>query len=157
MSTKTDAKAPGAGSDTLSDSTIGMLRVAARETPPQKIRIRLLIALPVMLVLMLTVMAGAMYWVALAYISSGSDAPRGNLQDFSQDWLLLLGVCIVCAAIAGFVMAHSITAPVRKFIEISERIAAGDFSHKLSVQRPDEMGAFGSSFNHMLDALNGFI
>jgi PAS domain S-box-containing protein len=69
---------------------------------------------------------------------------------------MLLLLFTVGSAIIGFAIAYSITRPVLRIIELSEKVAGGDFRQKSNVQRTDEIGALSSSFDHMLESLNGF-
>ncbi|MGI8908295.1 MAG: sensor histidine kinase [Candidatus Sumerlaeaceae bacterium] len=144
--------------DTLSDSTANLLRVANRESPPSHSRVRLLIALPVTIVLLVTVMAGVYFWLVDAYFGTGATSEHAakSQQEFASDWLLLLLIFNLGGAIIGFVIAYSITAPIRRIIALSEKVAGGDLRHKVDVQRTDEVGVLGSSFNHMVEALNSF-
>jgi len=150
---------PEASRNELSDSTIGLLSVAAREASTTGVRVRLLITLPVVFVLLITLIAGVFFWLVDAHFGSGAnDAIRDReLQEFAIDWLRIFIVATIGGAIVGVAVGYSITEPIRRIIQLNQRIAGGDLRHKLLVSRTDEVGELGSSFNHMLESLNGFI
>lgn len=152
-----DNARPG-NSDKLSESTVNLLRAASREAPTSKLRVRLLIALPVTIVLFVTVIAAVMFWIVDAHFGNtiASEHSVRNQQDFASDWLLMLIVFDIGAAIIGFAIAYSITRPIRRMIALSEKVASGDLRHKVNLQRTDEVGALSSSFDHMVEALHGF-
>ncbi|MBA3009620.1 MAG: HAMP domain-containing protein [Proteobacteria bacterium] len=56
---------------------------------------------------------------------------------------------IFCAIWFGFQMAKSITIPIMKFAEGTQRIAAGDFNYQIDFQTDDELGTLIKSFNSM--------
>jgi two-component system sensor histidine kinase MprB len=72
-------------------------------------------------------------------------------------WILVaIGVAgVALAALLGEAVAHSALAPVRRFIDRTETIAAtpGDPSQRMDVERDDELGRLATSFNTTLDAL----
>lgn len=149
---------PKHDADKLSESTVNLLRAARREAPTSHLRVRLLIALPVTIVLFVTVLAAIMFWMVDAHFGmtvAGEHNVR-NQQEFASDWLLMLIVFDIGAAIIGFAIAYSITRPIRRMIALSEKVASGDLRQKVNVQRMDEVGALSSSFDHMVEALHGF-
>jgi two-component system, OmpR family, sensor histidine kinase MprB len=72
-------------------------------------------------------------------------------------WILIgIGVAgIALAAVLGEGVARSALAPVRRFTDRTETIAAapGDPSRRMDVERDDELGRLAVSFNTTLDAL----
>jgi GAF domain-containing protein/HAMP domain-containing protein len=56
-------------------------------------------------------------------------------------------------ALAGFVVANSITKPILGLASTAEQIASGDFSARASVRTNDEIGNLAASFNTMTDRL----
>lgn len=143
--------------DPLSESAINLLR-AARDLPSNQVRVRLLIALPTTFVLLVSIILGILYWVVDSHFGSPGmpQASDYRMQDFSYDWLAVLIAGVVGSAAIGLALAFSITQPIRHIISLNQRIAGGDLRQKVSVSRTDEVGELSSSFNNMLDALNGF-
>ena len=60
---------------------------------------------------------------------------------------------VLLVAIVGIIIAGSITAPVKRLVEITEQVAAGDLTAKAIVRTRDEIGALASSFNQMTGEL----
>ena len=67
--------------------------------------------------------------------------------------LIVLGIAgVVLAAVLGEAVARAALAPVRRFTERTETVAA-DASQRMDVERDDELGRLAVSFNATLDAL----
>ena len=60
---------------------------------------------------------------------------------------------LVIAIILSFILSKTITTPIENLTSGAARIAAGDFSHELSVHSSDEIGILTSTFNEMADVL----
>ena len=73
-------------------------------------------------------------------------AQRLYLLYFMLDFLLLL-------AFGSFLLSRLIVQPVRRLLGATERIAAGDFTHKAEVLGAAELANLAESFNGMVDAL----
>ncbi|MGA1843778.1 MAG: ATP-binding protein [bacterium] len=65
-------------------------------------------------------------------------------------------ILIIGGLIAGLAFSSSITDPVRQLLQATQRISAGDFSHKAQVESTDEIGALAQSFNTMTDHLKTY-
>jgi len=63
--------------------------------------------------------------------------------------LLALGVALV----AAFILAHGIARPLSRLVAATQRIAQGDYRHKVEIQRKDELGALATSMNTMQSAI----
>ncbi|MEJ7615775.1 MAG: HD domain-containing phosphohydrolase [Pyrinomonadaceae bacterium] len=57
----------------------------------------------------------------------------------------------------GFFFANQLTQPVLELAEAAHRIAAGDFSRRISVKSRTEIGDLGDSFNLMTDRIERFV
>lgn len=60
---------------------------------------------------------------------------------------------LFCAIWFGFQMAKSITIPIMKFAEGTQRISAGDLNYQIDFETDDEMGTLIKSFNSMTTQL----
>ncbi len=142
----------------MSESSVSLLRVASRESPSHRVRVRLLITLPVVFVLFVTILTGVLYWLVDGHFGEPLPDALSNarMQSFSYDWLGIFIVATIGSTIIGFALAYSITSPIRRMIQANQRVAGGDLRQKVDVSRTDEVGELSSSFNHMLEALNGF-
>ncbi|MCP4117057.1 MAG: PAS domain S-box protein [Desulfobacteraceae bacterium] len=70
--------------------------------------------------------------------------------------LVLIAGLIVLIAEAGilfFIIRNRVGAPLQKFVNAAEQLAAGDFSIRLDEKRNDELGLLARSFSHMRDAV----
>jgi PAS domain S-box-containing protein len=127
----------------------------------ERVRVRLLIAFPLLIALLLSIVGGVFFQMVEAEfrtpVGPSPENPARRLAGFAQDWLVAMIVVDIVGAAVGFLIAFSITSPIRKIISISERIAEGDFSEKAAINRSDEMGMLGHTFNYMIDSLNQFI
>jgi len=92
--------------------------------------------------------------------SSMSKRFAGSLGEFEWGVVALLvivaGLFIVLwllAFIAGMVITRTITRTVAKLDEATHHVKAGDFSHRISVVRRDQLGALSESFNSMTSSI----
>ncbi|NMB41196.1 MAG: cell wall metabolism sensor histidine kinase WalK [Firmicutes bacterium] len=65
-------------------------------------------------------------------------------------WLIVLGIAVVI----GFLLARTITVPIREVTSKAAAMAAGDFSQKIEVRFEDEIGELGKMFNFLTARLN---
>jgi adenylate cyclase len=65
----------------------------------------------------------------------------------------LLAVGTMFAALLAYALAHRMTEPIRVLEEGTERIGAGSFDHRISIQTGDEFQRLASSFNKMAAGL----
>lgn len=72
---------------------------------------------------------------------------------------ILIGLCaaVALSLFAAWFITRSIVAPLRETVDIAETVAKGDFSHRLTVTRTDEIGALQSSMNRMTLNLQGLV
>lgn len=61
------------------------------------------------------------------------------------------------ALVAGFLLAFSITVPLKKLVESVKVIAAGDMTHEVDLDRHDEIGILADAINKMVASLGGII
>lgn len=65
-------------------------------------------------------------------------------------WLLWLGLgCAAAAAFLGWGFGRTLTGPLLRVVAATERLAAGDFSVRVSPKSRDEVAVLATSFNHM--------
>jgi class 3 adenylate cyclase len=62
---------------------------------------------------------------------------------------VLLAVGTIFAALLAYALAHRMTEPIRVLEEGTERIGAGFFDHRISIQTGDEFQRLANSFNKM--------
>lgn len=72
---------------------------------------------------------------------------------FLVDFYRALGIgalgatCV--ALLAGVLLAHSLTRPIRELTAATQAMAKGDLAQRIPVRSKDELGALAESFNHM--------
>lgn len=66
-------------------------------------------------------------------------------------WAILLGLAI--AGILSFVLTRKVLHPLTQMMEITGKLADGDYGARVEVTSDDEIGRLGRSFNHMADSL----
>jgi signal transduction histidine kinase/CheY-like chemotaxis protein len=69
---------------------------------------------------------------------------------------LFIGVAVASAALAivlAFILARTLTGPIRKMDKQLAAIASGDFSRHVEVENRDELGALAANLNRMNDEL----
>lgn len=137
-----------------SSSQVERVRI---EPSREGIRVRLLIALPVMLILIITLFGGLIYQIVIWQFSG--IVPEIYISSFAREWLAVLAGFIFLSALVGFYVAWSVTMPIRRIISVSAKVAEGDFSVKaaLPTAEASEMGALTQSFDQMIESLNRFI
>jgi sigma-B regulation protein RsbU (phosphoserine phosphatase) len=85
----------------------------------------------------------------------------GELRDSYVILFILVGfifVLIEAAAFAiGFVLTRRITRAVADLYRATQFVQAGDFSHRIQVERLDQLGALGESFNQMTGSIGNLI
>jgi methyl-accepting chemotaxis protein len=65
--------------------------------------------------------------------------------------ILIAGALAIAAAVAlGFLIPRSITRPVKGFMKVLEKVAAGDLTVQASVRSKDEIGQLGTYLNETL-------
>ncbi|MBI5200600.1 MAG: HAMP domain-containing histidine kinase [Elusimicrobia bacterium] len=91
-------------------------------------------------------------WLA-AYRSDALEAARSLGQD--TRWriaeALVLSACV--AVIASIVLVYFFVAPLEPILRASRRVAKGDLSQRIPVERSDELGELAAEFNRMTDSL----
>jgi len=90
-------------------------------------------------------------WVVLAEPQSAvATAAAGDL---ATRLLEAGGAALVVALLLVLFISRSLTGPLTQLAAAAEDIAAGNYSRRVSIQGPDEIGMLGSAFNHMAEAV----
>lgn len=95
--------------------------------------------------------------VFLAIFNRKADLGQGLLQI-----LLLAGVVVfliveVISIVIGTTMTRTITGAVHGLYEATQRVAQGDFSHRIQVKGRDQLAELGRSFNQMNENLERLV
>ena len=69
-------------------------------------------------------------------------------------YLLWASLCaLAMAAALSFLLTRKTLHPLAQMMEVSKRLAAGDYGARVPVTSTDEVGRLGDAFNHMADGL----
>jgi sigma-B regulation protein RsbU (phosphoserine phosphatase) len=69
-------------------------------------------------------------------------------------FLLLIGII---GLVTGFVLMRAITGAVAELYRATQFVQAGDLTHKVRIERRDQLGILGESFNLMTDSIRSLI
>lgn len=118
-------------------------------------RLRLVIAIPTLVVLF-TIAVGILNYQVADYYANKTDNQllKSVLDRVSTEILLFSLVVSVVALAFGVGLAYSIIYPIRRMTETARSIATGDLSRKVEIPYANEIGELGKSFNTMIDYLN---
>ncbi|MDF2780109.1 MAG: hypothetical protein K0S90_3632, partial [Enterobacteriaceae bacterium] len=73
-------------------------------------------------------------------------------QQRRTSWLIV-GLATLLAALATFPLARGLLAPVKRLVEGTHRLAAGDFTTRVTTTSPDELGKLAQDFNQLASTL----
>ena len=77
-------------------------------------------------------------------------APFNRLRDTLS---ALAFASIVLSVLGSVLIARGIAGPINRLAGVARRVRDGDYSQKAELGRPDEIGDFAASFNHMLEGI----
>ncbi|MBN1304670.1 MAG: HAMP domain-containing histidine kinase [Anaerolineales bacterium] len=78
---------------------------------------------------------------------------QAYLERTNQALLLAAGGALLLALAAGFLLAHSLTSPLRALTQAAHRMTAGDLEQQVHVVSHDEIGHLAQAFNRMSSQL----
>jgi two-component system, OmpR family, sensor histidine kinase BaeS len=101
---------------------------------------------------MFVVSVGAVFIVVLAVVAAG------RLMFLSGHdlhlTLIVLGFGVVLGALLAGAVAERLSRDLHRLRDIAEQVAAGDFSARAGLNRPDEVGALSSAIDSMVERLD---
>ena len=85
----------------------------------------------------------------------------GDLSDFYVDFFILLAaiflVIEIAALVTGIVLTRRITKAVSDLYEATQYVKTGDWTHRVRIERRDQLGVLGQSFNEMTGSISGLL
>jgi sigma-B regulation protein RsbU (phosphoserine phosphatase) len=85
----------------------------------------------------------------------------GELSDFYAVGFIILSVFFllieIAALITGVVMTRRITKAISDLYEATQFVKAGDWTHRVRIERRDQLGVLGESFNDMTGSISGLL
>lgn len=89
-----------------------------------------------------------------AYVVAQSlDHALAFVETIKQVMLIIGLIALVIAAGLGFVIACTVSRPIRLLSKANRAVAKEDFSQRVDIQTRDEFHELGESFNHMTESL----
>lgn len=85
----------------------------------------------------------------------------GELRDTYLYVFVLVGIAFlvieVAALVTGVVLTRQITKAVDDLYRATQYVQTGDFTHRVRIERRDQLGVLGESFNQMTGSISGLI
>jgi len=85
----------------------------------------------------------------------------GNLSDIYVDFFILLAggflLIEIAALVTGIVLTRRITKAVSDLYEATQYVKTGDWTHRVRIERRDQLGVLGQSFNEMTGSISGLL
>ncbi len=76
-----------------------------------------------------------------------------NIRESKNSILILTGVILCLGVLLCLGLSAYFSTPIRKLGEMTKALGTGNFSHRVRINRNDEFGNLGSSFNRMAEDL----
>ncbi|MDG6108875.1 diguanylate cyclase [Dactylosporangium aurantiacum] len=86
-------------------------------------------------------------------VAEGARRTRANSVRTAQLTGVLLGVGAITAVLLSVLAARTISRPLREVVDVLARVARGDLSRRVELDRDDEVGQMGRSLNETLGVL----
>jgi signal transduction histidine kinase len=90
-------------------------------------------------------------------LSEPPTSGRAVLLGIAQAWTVAAILALALAALAGYILSSRISKPIVALTDASDRMAEGDLTARAPVERADEVGRLGESFNQMADQMEGTV
>jgi len=71
--------------------------------------------------------------------------------------IMAAGAALLAGCVAAWLIARSVTVPLRKAVQVAEQVAQGDLSQSISGQATDETGALLNALARMQDGLHALV
>jgi sigma-B regulation protein RsbU (phosphoserine phosphatase) len=85
----------------------------------------------------------------------------GDLSNVYVDLFVVVAVVFLMIELAalftGVVLTRRITRAAAELYRATQHVQAGDFGHRVRIERRDQLGALGESFNHMTSSVAGLV
>lgn len=114
----------------------------------RRLHLSLMFAVIVFLILLMTLIVTALGSVALRRLGVIPEDALGRVPLF---YFAL--VSLVIGTLLAFMLSGKPLEPLNKVMDATDRIAAGDYSVRLDLKRPQEMRQLAQKFNHMAQEL----
>ena len=96
---------------------------------------------------------GMMYTHGPAALSMMGSAEQSFLESIHRSLYWVGGIILLIGLFVSYLVAQSITVPIRKLVVAVEAISAGKYGQKVNVDSRSEVGKLAKSFNQMSQSL----
>ncbi|MBC9783039.1 methyl-accepting chemotaxis protein [Heliobacterium chlorum] len=75
-------------------------------------------------------------------------------------WKLTIVAIVSLIGLAGtsiLIISLIIVRPIHSMVEVSKKLAQGDFTHAVDIRQDDEVGMLGRAFNHMIENVRSLV
>jgi signal transduction histidine kinase len=87
--------------------------------------------------------------VGLVHVETFSRELNQKITDLGKRWILFSATSMIVGALIATVMAWAVTKELKKLVDGSLRIAAGNFAQRVHINTSDELKILGDAFNLM--------
>ncbi|AQP54296.1 cell wall metabolism sensor histidine kinase WalK [Vagococcus penaei] len=87
--------------------------------------------------------------IGFIYVKSDIESKYQQVNDIALIFFYASMIALVFSLIIALLVARTITKPIGEMKQQAERIANGDYSHKVEVYGKDELGQLGETFNEL--------
>ncbi len=87
--------------------------------------------------------------IGMIRLSQGPAYGRVILNSVAWGWTIAGSIAILLAALLGWLISRRLTKPLADLTAVTGRMTEGDLSVRTDVERADELGVLGESFNQM--------
>lgn len=92
-----------------------------------------------------------------AQLESVNESIEADIAQIVYQLSILMGIGLIIAFVLSILISNSVSKPIKVLVEKAERIADGDFTEEIVVNRKDEIGVLTSSFKKMQEELSVLI
>jgi signal transduction histidine kinase len=97
-------------------------------------------------------LAGTPWVFAVEFPTRAVAAPA---RSFLRTMALIAAFCLSVGLVAAWILSRQITAPLEQLTKAADAIAGGDHTHRAGLERTDELGKLGRSFDTMAAQVDG--
>jgi two-component system, OmpR family, sensor histidine kinase VicK len=97
---------------------------------------------------------GERHSLGIIYLSGSLKSVDATLSEVKIILLTGAGFALAITFLLGIILARTITTPIQAVTNQANLMAGGDFSKKIQVQAPDEIGQLGETFNYLAERLS---
>lgn len=125
-----------------------------KKTFHERIGLPLFFSAAVFVILLITSLIIVMTGILLIRINALNIAKISRREPLVPVFLLLI-ISVLVGTVVSFVISRFPLKPVRRIIDVTNRLAAGDFSARLKLPGPSAFTELATSFNRMAEELGG--